>query len=535
MARVYLELVHLLLPVAICAKAQPHIIFLLADDLGWDDVSFHGSSQIPTPNLDALAADGIILNSHYVQSSCAPSRAALMTGLYPIRTGMQGILPGIGGPWGLPLSVRILPQYLKELGYEAHLVGKWHLGYYMEDFTPTFRGFDSFYGYYNGDEDYYSHDIPYPLFLMVGYQAVHGSTGPEPLQAPQENVEKFPHIEEKNRTIFAGMVDALDQSVGEIFQLLHDSGMLDNTVIVFSSDNGGIPWGSHGSRGFNWPLRGAKNTLWEGGTRSAAFIWSTLLARNRTVSEDLMHISDWLPTLYAAAGGDTAKLGKSDGQDMWPHLSNGLLSPRMEFVYDIDHTITFARALRYSKYKLILDNSGFYNGQYRPPSGSVTYEALDDLVGKSTVASVLKRLYRRDDLNLSRDWRSKATLHCGSTQTTFALNDSLYLFDIKADPCELHNLASVLPDVVQFMMKRLDTYNASAATPLNERKHTSIPFHIQDGLCAPWVAPALIPGSIDDTSSALPAISGLKNYLGNLGLQLVIYWIYHYRLIKNFS
>ncbi|XP_077511502.1 arylsulfatase J-like isoform X6 [Amblyomma americanum] len=479
MARVYLELVHLLLPVAICAKAQPHIIFLLADDLGWDDVSFHGSSQIPTPNLDALAADGIILNSHYVQSSCAPSRAALMTGLYPIRTGMQGILPGIGGPWGLPLSVRILPQYLKELGYEAHLVGKWHLGYYMEDFTPTFRGFDSFYGYYNGDEDYYSHDIPYendtcldfwfnrdpvrsqngtysttlfteraqhiirhrdqskPLFLMVGYQAVHGSTGPEPLQAPQENVEKFPHIEEKNRTIFAG--------------------------------------------------------------------------------------------------GDTAKLGKSDGQDMWPHLSNGLLSPRMEFVYDIDHTITFARALRYSKYKLILDNSGFYNGQYRPPSGSVTYEALDDLVGKSTVASVLKRLYRRDDLNLSRDWRSKATLHCGSTQTTFALNDSLYLFDIKADPCELHNLASVLPDVVQFMMKRLDTYNASAATPLNERKHTSIPFHIQDGLCAPWVAPALIPGSIDDTSSALPAISGLKNYLGNLGLQLVIYWIYHYRLIKNFS
>ncbi|KAK8775789.1 hypothetical protein V5799_030865 [Amblyomma americanum] len=379
----------------------------MADVKGWDDVSFHGSCQIPTPNLDALAADGIIFNSHYVQSSCAPSRAALMTGLYPIR--MQGILPGIGGPWGLPLSVRILPQYLKELGYETHLVGKWHLGYYMEDFTPTFRGFDSFYGYYNGDEDYYSHDIPYPLFLMVGYQAVHGSTGPEPLQAPQENVEKFPHIEEKNRTIFAG--------------------------------------------------------------------------------------------------GDTAKLGKLDGQDMWPHLSNGLLSPRMEFVYDIDHKITFARALRYSNYKLILDNSGFYNGQYRPPSGSVTYEALDDLVGKSTVASVLKRLYRRDDLNLSRNWRSKATLHCGSTQATFALNDSLYLFDIEADPCELYNLASALPDVVQFMMKRLDTYNASAATPLNERKHTSIPFHIQDGLCAPWVAPALIPGSIDDTSSALPAIS----------------------------
>uniref|UniRef100_A0A023GDJ8 Putative arylsulfatase b ixodes scapularis arylsulfatase b n=1 Tax=Amblyomma triste TaxID=251400 RepID=A0A023GDJ8_AMBTT len=155
----FMSFVNFLLPLALCARTPPHIIIFIADDLGWDDVSFHGSSQIPTPNLDALAADGIILNSHYVQSSCAPSRAALMTGRYPIRTGMQGLFPGIEGPWGLPMNVPILPQYLKKLGYETHLVGKWHLGYYMEKFTPTFRGFDSFYGFYNGEEDYYSHDI----------------------------------------------------------------------------------------------------------------------------------------------------------------------------------------------------------------------------------------------------------------------------------------------------------------------------------------------------------------------------------------
>ncbi|KAH6939118.1 hypothetical protein HPB50_015772 [Hyalomma asiaticum] len=381
----------LFLPFASCTKTPPDIIFILADDLGWDDVSFHGSSQIPTPNLDALAADGVILNSYYAQPACTPSRAALMTGLYPMRTGMEGFTIDVAEAWALPLNLRILPQYLKDLGYETHLVGKWNLGYYAESFTPTFRGFDTFYGYYNGEEDYYTHSITYwnlgyyaesftPTFrgfdTFYGYyngeedyythsitysamhqpssvkgrplplswscpkrmpvvpmsnpslssceavlratcsddqlwlvgraclemSAVHGTDIDGHLQAPQENVDKFPYIGEEERTIFAGMVDAMDQSVGEVFEALSDAGMLPNSVVAFSSDNGGAPFGAHSSRSFNWPLRGTKGTLWEGATRSAAFVWSPLLHRRRRVSNELMHITDWLPTLYSLGG-----------------------------------------------------------------------------------------------------------------------------------------------------------------------------------------------------------------------------------------
>ncbi|XP_077523892.1 arylsulfatase I-like isoform X2 [Amblyomma americanum] len=492
MASCFLAFLYLFPLAVTCTKAPPHIIILLADDLGWYDVSFHGSSQIPTPNLDALAADGIILNSHYVQSSCAPSRAALLTGLYPIRTGMQGIPAGYGAPWGLPLNVTILPQYLKKLGYETHLVGKENsrcLDFWFN--TDPVRSENGSYSttlFTQRAQDVIQHrDKSKPFFLLLSYQAVHGTPGPHRLEAPLENIAKFPYIKEKNRTIFAGMLDSMDQSIGQVFRTLYESRMLENAVIVFTSDNGGIPGGSHGSRSINWPLRGAKVTLWEGGTRSAAFIWSPLLARNRTVSNQLMHITDWVPTLYSLAGGHAAELDSLDGLDMWPHLNQGSRSPRVEFLYDIDQLITHARGVRYERFKLVLDDSGYYNGRYRPPPGRAPYEAVDYLLGKSMVADVLKNLYREDDLKLPNNWRRKATLRCDNKSDRFSSNQTLYLFDIESDPCELENIASSRPDVVEFMKKRLNAYEATAATPLNQRNQTTVPFVIQDGLCAPWV------------------------------------------------
>ncbi|KAH6939119.1 hypothetical protein HPB50_015773 [Hyalomma asiaticum] len=508
----------------------PDIIFILADDLGWDDVSFHGSSQIPTPNLDALAADGIILNSYYAQPACTPSRAALMTGLYPMRTGMEGLAIDVAEAWALPPNLRILPQYLKDLGYETHLIGKWNLGYYTESLTPTFRGFDSFYGFYNGDEDYYTHSITYqnhtgldfwmntdplwsvngtysttlyterarhiianrdktkPLFLMLSYQAVHGTDIDGHLQAPQENVEKFPYIGEEKRTIFAGMVDAMDQSVGEVFEALSDAGMLQNSVVVFSSDNGGVPFGAHASRSFNWPLRGAKGALWEGGTRAAAFVWSPLLHSRRTVSHQLMHITDWLPTLYSIGGGNVKSLGKVDGFDMWRHLSEGSRSPRLEMLYNYDEWILNATALRFSQYKLVLDGTGLYNQRYRTAGGRRPWDDLDNLLAQSTAAKVLRSFYHRSRLRFPSDWRRRATLKCGPwTKTNFSSNDTVYLFDIFADPCELNNLADSLPEVVAFLMKRIQTYAAVAVPPLHAPKDPAGFPEYHNGTWAPWL------------------------------------------------
>ena len=136
---------------------KPNIVVIVVDDLGWDDVGYHGSKQVMTPNINLLASRGLTLDSHYVNPLCSPSRASLLTGRYPSSLGLQHSVIVQGQKVGVPLNESLLSEYLRPVGYETHAIGKWHLGYFAKEYTPTGRGFDSFYGYYNENNDYYDH------------------------------------------------------------------------------------------------------------------------------------------------------------------------------------------------------------------------------------------------------------------------------------------------------------------------------------------------------------------------------------------
>ncbi|GIX73979.1 arylsulfatase B [Caerostris extrusa] len=342
----------------------PHIIFIFADDLGWNDISLHGSPEIPTPNIDALALNGLILHNYYTWWLCTPSRGSFLTGKYPTRLGLQHSALRAGEASGLPLYEVTLPQRLKKLGYRTHLIGKWHLGYKTKEHTPTYRGFDTFFGYLNGYIDYYDHtiwedtlipNVPYfygldfhngttilkdkqgqyathlfteeaeniilnhdtskPLFLFLSHIAAHTGNGYRPHQAPPEVISKFKYIKNISRRIHAAIISVMDDGVGKVFQALDQKDMLKNSIVMFVSDNGGsrYPGEVHAS---NYPLRGEKETQWEGGIRVPAAIWSPLLKLDKPrISKQLMHVSDWLPTFYRIAGGDLADLGQIDGYD----------------------------------------------------------------------------------------------------------------------------------------------------------------------------------------------------------------------------
>ncbi|KAM7302122.1 arylsulfatase B-like [Ixodes scapularis] len=283
-----------------------------------------------------------------------------------------------------------------------------------------------------------------PMFLYLAYQAVHSGSVADPLEAPEENVAKFPYIGERNRTLFAGMTDALDESIGDVFEALFEADMLDNTILVMSSDNGGLPFGQESNSGFNFPLRGAKGTLWEGGTKASAFIWSPLLNQRQRVSNQMMHITDWLPTLYSAAGGSPASLGKVDGFDMWTQISYNLPSSRYEVLYNYD-PVDLNSALRYTNYKLVLGtyNGGVYDQRFRTPGGSRPYGDLEILMAQSKAARILRGVYNTGSVLLPTNWRQRATVYCNqNVQRNFVSQASPYLFDLANDPCEQNNIAS---------------------------------------------------------------------------------------------
>lgn len=504
------------------AGIQPNIIVIIADDLGWNDVSFHGSPQIPTPNLDAMAADGLVLDNYYVQPLCTPSRAALMTGYYPIHTGLQHSVILAASTRSLPLNFTIMPQYLKGLGYATHAVGKWHLGHYKKECTPTFRGFDSFFGSYTGYGDYYDHtanegpfwgldlhnnlepawnesgeyatdlysrkatDIIHkhntsnPLFLYLAHKAVHFGNEYGRLAAPVKYTRHFPHIRNVNRRIYAGMVSALDQSTGEIFEALQEKGLLDNSIVLFTTDNGGDSYGT--TRGSmqnvssNWPLRGGKMTLWDGGIRAVGVLWTSHLSQRKNVQKplairtQLVHITDWLPTLYRAAGGEVKDLGDIDGVDMWQSLIHNEPSPRSEVLLNIDNKNGVAGIIS-KNFKLLKLNTTQNNAKWFKPAGRdplsvANMGRLPILVNQSKVAVAVRKIGRYFQ-SPTIDFYTRFNVTCDPRPTNVTI-DNLYLFNIRRDPCEYNNIAHERPEIVQLLLSRVEEFNQTVVN-LNKK------------------------------------------------------------------
>lgn len=505
------SLILLLVTVHVTSTRQPHIIFILADDLGWNDVGFHGSGQIPTPNIDALAYSGLLLDRYYVTSICTPSRSALMTGKYPIHTGMQhSILKG-AEPRGLPLHEKILPEYLRELGYSTHIVGKWHLGFYKREYTPTYRGFDTHIGYWTGHHDYYDHtavENPYwgldmrrgmkpawdlhgeystdvftkeavklinnhnssrPMFLYLAHAAVHSGNPYNPLPAPDEEVAKFNNIFDYNRRRFAGILSKLDQSVGQVVEALYKNNMLQDSVIVFSTDNGGPAAGFNLNAASNWPLRGVKNTLWEGGVRGAGLIWSPRLVRAGRVSRQMIHITDWLPTLITAAGGNASNLTSIDGVNLWDAFSEDTESPRTNILHNIDD-IYGVSAITVGDWKFIQGSTynGVWDGWYGPSGREWIYDA--DGVISSTAGRAIASVGLSVTTEIISSLRENAMIKCPPRNDSLPICRPLQepcLFNIYQDPCEDNNLVKQFPTIVRKLQEELKKFNNTAILPGN--------------------------------------------------------------------
>jgi len=353
---------------------KPNMVIFLSDDMGWDQPGFQGGKAVPTPHLDRLAREGVRLTQFYVQSVCSPTRAALLTGRYPFRNGMEERTHGddVGG---MLTDERTLAQALKGAGYATAIFGKWHLGSWFKKHLPMQRGFDHQFGFYGAlidsfthrrgtifdwhrneqpiDQRGYStfliadefahvleqHDRARPFFYYVPFNAVHGPHG-----APPEFLEKHPDNAQH------AMLECMDAAVGRMLGALEKKGVLDNTLVIFFNDNGGR------ARFGNGPYRGGKGETYEGGVRVAcAMRWPGRIQAGSVVNE-MLHVVDFYPTLVQLAGGSVEQPLPLDGRNAWPTIAEGKTTPHTEIILSVPglgSSETGTPALRAGDFKLV--------------------------------------------------------------------------------------------------------------------------------------------------------------------------------------
>ncbi|MDF1712139.1 MAG: sulfatase-like hydrolase/transferase [Akkermansiaceae bacterium] len=390
-----------ILQLSLSAAEKPNLIVIMTDDMGYADVGFNGCKDIPTPHIDCIAANGVKFTSGYVAYPvCGPSRAAFVTGRYGQRFGFER------NPqyrtqdenMGLPFSEETIANVLGKVGYHSGVIGKWHLGA-TKKHHPLNRGFREFYGHLGGGHQYFPKELTIkdsyaaenesqsyrtwilrnhepvaprkylttefsdeavsfiernsakPFFLFLSYNAPHA-----PLQAPGEYLKRFPHIEEKQRKIYAAMVSAVDDGVGRVLKTLREKEIEKDTIVVFLSDNGG-PTTKNGSN--NAPLRGGKGDAWEGGWRVPfAIQWPGGLLKGKTYSHPVVSL-DIMATIVALTKAPVAKERPLDGVNLVPFLTGKKKGPPHQgiFLRKFDSEST---AVRSGERKLVTyDNKGY--------------------------------------------------------------------------------------------------------------------------------------------------------------------------------
>lgn len=370
------------------SPGKPNVVVILFDDLGVTDFGYLGASDLRTPNIDRLAAEGTVCLNWYSNAPvCAPARSALMTGRYPIRAGV--------GNNGLPLraSEITLAALLREAGYGTAITGKWHLGS-TPDTVPNAHGFDYFYGFHEGCTDYYSHrfywgeprranfhdlwrnrdeifeDGQYlterigqeacgyiesrngkPFFLYAAFNAVH-----YPMHAPAKYLERFPKLEPERR-MYAAMLAAADDAIGQIIATLEKTGQRENTILFLLGDNGATTERRAGlnqqyaTAGHNTPFRGYKFSTFDGGMHVPALVnWPGHVPAGRKLTEIVM-TADILPTVCGLTGVKVPADRTIDGRDIWPVLTEGRPSPHDYLCWSEGPQL----AIRRGNWKLVLN------------------------------------------------------------------------------------------------------------------------------------------------------------------------------------
>jgi len=488
---------------------------------GYNDVGYHQSkpsSANPagepttsplagapmTPYLDELAYESMRLEMYYVQPLCSPTRATIMTGRFTSHTGVGPNVIKPSAPYAVPKNETFMPELLKQAGYATHAVGKWHMGYCDVRYTPTYRGFDSFTGYLNGAEDYWEHTradgsfngldfrtggapnaLPpasnasfdvysafvfadavakivanhsasaamatVPLFVYLPFQSVHA-----PLQAPDEYEAMYSEVNNTARKTLCAMVTAMDNATRTVVTAYKQAGLWDDTVMVFSTDNGG-PLPDHN----NYPLRSGKAHNWEGGVRGIGFVRGTNSALAKVPAgetQQLMHTTDWLPTLVNLGGGSVVGTTLPlDGFDIWEVLTKGAKAKRTIIAHNVPQH-GYAGAFRMNQLKLLLLGNS-----------SSSIPGMQTTAGAAQLPPPGFKGNPHDVIPEPFAWTPPGSTPDPEDPEAAGVVH-LWLHDVVADPTESVNLAASKPQLLRQMIAAYEEYQKGAVPDLADSR-----------------------------------------------------------------